>query len=43
MYGMNPPNTARTASGRASGMPRMVMIRHCVAAPKIEIAPVPTM
>ena len=43
MYGMKPPNTARTASGSASGMPRMVMIRNWVAAPKIEMAPVPSM
>ena len=43
IYGMNPPKTARIASGRAYGIPRIVMIRNCVAAPKIEIAPVPTM
>ena len=43
MYGMNPPKTARMASGNASGMPRTAMIRNWVAAPKTEIAPVPSM
>ena len=39
MYGMKPPNTANTASGSASGMPRMVMIRNWVAAPKTDTRP----
>ena len=39
MYGMNPPKNASTASGRASGIPRTIMIRNWVAAPKTEIAP----
>ena len=43
MYGMKPTKIARTASGSASGIPRMVMIRNWVAAPKSEMAPVPIM
>ena len=43
MYGMNPPKNDSTASGSASGMPRMAMIRNWVAAPNTEMAPVPSM
>ncbi len=43
MYGMNPPKNDSTANGSASGSPRTTMIRNWVAAPKIEIAPVPIM
>ena len=43
MYGMNPPKNDRTARGRASGMPRINMIRNWVTAPNSEIAPVPIM
>ena len=43
MYGMKPPKNESTARGRASGSPSTAMITNWVAAPKIEIAPVPTM
>ena len=43
MYGMNPPKNESTASGSASGVPRIVMMTSWVAAPKREIAPVPIM
>ena len=42
-YGMNPANSARTASGSARGSPSRTMITHWLAAPKAEMAAVPTM
>ncbi len=43
MYGMNPAKSARTASGKARGSPRRVMMTHWLAAPKAEMAAVPIM
>jgi hypothetical protein len=43
MYGMKPPKKDRMASGQASGMPRIAMMRNWLAAPTAEIAPVPIM
>ncbi len=43
MYGMKPPKNERTASGRAKGIPSIVMITNWDTAPKSEMALVPSM
>ena len=42
-YGMNPANSASTASGSANGSPSRTMMTHWLAAPNAEIAAVPSM